>query len=203
MYGRKLGERLLEFGHEGILYNNSFVLYDRGTKSLWIHTTGQAVKGELRGAQLEFQPSEVVRWKVWKARHPKTLVLDRGGEDQGFMGTFALPDSADNFGVSVGSGRAVTLYPFARLEKARFITDGPRVLLWLPETATVRAFAAGERRLRLDEEGRIADEAGARWDALTGQPLTEGAPALERLPATAWRMDRWRVFFPKGAIYGE
>lgn len=36
--------------------------------------------------------SEVVTWSHWKERHPVTLVLDRGGEDTGFMGTFALSE---------------------------------------------------------------------------------------------------------------
>ncbi len=66
MYGRKLGEKTLSFGHEGVLYRRSFVMYDRETESLWVHVTGEAIKGELKGNRLDFSPSEVVSWRTWK-----------------------------------------------------------------------------------------------------------------------------------------
>ena len=47
----------MSFGHAGILLENSFVMYDRGTDSLWVHVTGRAVWGPLKGEQLEFVPS--------------------------------------------------------------------------------------------------------------------------------------------------
>ena len=82
MYGRQLEGETLSFGHEGILYENSFVMYDRKTESLWVHVTGRAVWGPLKGKQLEFVPSTVTTWQQWKAAHPRTLVLPgfrRGG----------------------------------------------------------------------------------------------------------------------------
>src|SRR5439155_1161397 len=77
----------LSFGHEGILYENSFVMYDRKTESLWVHVTGRAVWGPLKGKQLEFVPSTVTTWSQWKAAHPRTLVLP-GFRRGGFMGTY-------------------------------------------------------------------------------------------------------------------
>lgn len=98
MYGRKLVDRTLTFGHEGLLYKNSFVMYDQETKSLWVHTTGEAVRGPLAGRRLDFLPSLVVPWSVWKAKYPATTVL-LGRQARGFMGTFALERSP----ISTGS----------------------------------------------------------------------------------------------------
>ena len=44
VYSRKIGEKTYSFGHEGVLYRRSFIMYDKQTESLWIHTTGEAVK---------------------------------------------------------------------------------------------------------------------------------------------------------------
>ena len=74
------------FGHEGLLYENSFVMYDKGTDSLWIHVTGEAVTGPLKGNKLQFFPSVVTSWKAWKKKYPHTGVLE-GRRDEGFMGS--------------------------------------------------------------------------------------------------------------------
>ncbi len=43
MYDRRTNGQTLSFGHAGILYRNSFVMYDRTTESLWVHVTGLAL----------------------------------------------------------------------------------------------------------------------------------------------------------------
>ena len=43
MYERTLDGQELRFGHEGVLYENSFIMYDKGTESLWVHVTGEAI----------------------------------------------------------------------------------------------------------------------------------------------------------------
>lgn len=64
----------LSFGHAGIFFENSFVMYDRKTDSLWIHVTGRTVWGPLKGEQLPFVPSTVTTWQQWKGAHPQTVV---------------------------------------------------------------------------------------------------------------------------------
>ena len=197
MYGRLLDGELHTFGHEGVLYRNSFVMYDHQTSSLWVHTTGQAVKGELRGAELEFLPSEVVPWTVWLDRHPDTLVLDRGGEDDGFMGTFALPDDVDDFGISVGSGTDARLYRYEQLV-TEVVMHGPgHVVLYDEATESVRAYARGDETYTIGN-GRLSTSY-ASYDALTGAFRAGAAPDdLRRLPATAWLVQRWEGVHPDG-----
>ncbi len=160
MYGRTLDGEVLEFGHEGVLYRNSFVMYDRGTRSLWVHTTGQAVKGKLRGKSLDFLPSEVASWSDWQERHPDTLVLDRGGEDEGFMGTFALPEKSEEYGYSVGSGTDATLYPHETLGEELIIEHANQLVVYIEESDAVRAYVRGERNFELDDDGLLSDGQG-------------------------------------------
>ncbi len=80
-YDRRLGDRVLEFGTSGMLYNSALVMYDRQTESLWSHFTGEAVIGHLTGAQLDVYPMATVAWADWRDAHPDGLVLSR---DTGF-----------------------------------------------------------------------------------------------------------------------
>jgi uncharacterized protein DUF3179 len=203
VYSRNLGERVLSFGHEGVLYRNSFVMYDRETRSLWIHTTGLAVKGELRGETLTVIPSEVVTWRVWAERHPETLVLDRGGEDTGFMGRFGLPGESQEYGLSVTRGGEATLYPYETLMEVGLIQDGPVLVVYDEASSSVRAYLRGERSFEWDEHGALRDGHGVEWGPVTGTRVDGEAGELERLPATAWLMRRWEGFYPDGEVYEE
>ncbi len=80
-YDRRLGDRVLDFGTSGQLYNSSLVMYDRQTESLWTHFTGEAVIGFLTGEHLTQYPVSTVSWADYRAAHPDGLVLSR---DTGF-----------------------------------------------------------------------------------------------------------------------
>ncbi|MBI4566404.1 MAG: DUF3179 domain-containing protein [Planctomycetes bacterium] len=200
MYSRRLDGRTLTFGHEGILYKNSFVMYDKETKSLWIHTLGEAVKGPLKGKQLEFIPSFITTWKAWRTKHPETLVLT-GRRARGMMGAFNLGRNPDRYGLSVGQGRETKLYPYSLLHKRKVIHDdfeGKKIVVAIDaDTMTARAFECGDRKFRWSN-GTFEDETGKAWDLLQGAMEDE---RLRPLPATPWLIERWRAFYPGGAEY--
>ena len=50
-------------------------MLDLETRSLWSHILGEAMDGELKGAQLEIIPADMMTWEAWKKQHPKTTVL--------------------------------------------------------------------------------------------------------------------------------
>ncbi len=83
-HGRQLGERVLDFGTSGFLYNSSLVMYDRQTETLWTHFEGRAVIGELEGAELEYFPVSIVPWGEWKKANPDGRVLDRVYIENGY-----------------------------------------------------------------------------------------------------------------------
>ena len=95
---------MLSFGHAGILYERSFVMYDRETGSLWVHVTGKAAHGPLQGKRLTFLPSTVTSWKEWKAAYPNTLVLP-GYRRGGFMGTYDGISSGRHLGLAESTAR--------------------------------------------------------------------------------------------------
>lgn len=74
-YDRRVGERVLDFGTSGRLYQSSLVMYDRQTQSLWTHFDGTAVVGELAGIRLHFYPVAVVAWSDWLEAYPEGRVL--------------------------------------------------------------------------------------------------------------------------------
>ncbi len=76
-YRRKVGDRVLRFGSSGLLLRSNKLMFDRETKSLWNHLTGQAVLGPLakEKLQLEVLPSVVTTWDDWRGRHPDTQVV--------------------------------------------------------------------------------------------------------------------------------
>ena len=80
-FDRRLGDRILDFGTSGLLYNSALVMYDRQTETLWSHFTGEAAIGHLTGAVLDVLPMSTVSWEDWREANPEGLVLSR---DTGF-----------------------------------------------------------------------------------------------------------------------
>lgn len=76
-YDRRLGDRVLDFGTSGKLYNSGLVMYDRQTESLWSHFNAEAIAGILTGEVLERYPTAMVGWGDWRDANPDGLVLSR------------------------------------------------------------------------------------------------------------------------------
>ena len=203
VYRRTVGDKVLSFGHEGTLYMRSFIMYDRETRSLWVHTTGEAVKGPLKGNVLTFVPSMVTTWKRWKALHPKTVVLT-GQRGSRRMGYFGLTDKMDRYGVSVGQGKAPVLFPYTLVKKLRVINatvDQQSVVVYFDEGAqTARAFERGPRTFAW-KDGRAVDQAGVAWDLLRGLSSEPVPERLTDVPATPWLMERWKAFHRGGRTW--
>jgi hypothetical protein len=76
-YDRRLGDRVLDFGTSGKLYNSALVMYDRQTESLWSHFSAEAIAGLLTGEALDRHPAPMVGWAEWRDANPDGLVLSR------------------------------------------------------------------------------------------------------------------------------
>ena len=208
MYSRKLDKKTLTFGHEGVLYKNSFIMYDKETNSKWVHVTGTAVKGPLKGKKLEEIPSVVTTWKEWKETHPKTKVLS-GRRRGGFMGTYS-GKTLRGFGYCVQDGGDATLYSFTTLAKKKVINDKvgetDLVIVFSEESAAPLAWERGKLTFESVGKGKMKDkESGSIWSILKGECL-EGKKKGEKLTqraGVAILVERFRPFWPKGKRYKE
>lgn len=74
-YERRVGDRTLDFGVAGLLYNANFLLYDRATESLWSQLRGDALAGPLAGSRLVHLRLRQETLASWLERHPASRVL--------------------------------------------------------------------------------------------------------------------------------
>jgi hypothetical protein len=80
-FKRTVDGQLLDFGTTGRLRFSNLIMYDRRTETWWQQATGEAIVGEMLGAQLEFYPASLVSWESFKMKYPDGDVLSR---DTGF-----------------------------------------------------------------------------------------------------------------------
>ncbi|MEX0664478.1 MAG: DUF3179 domain-containing protein [Acidimicrobiia bacterium] len=157
-FDRRLGDRVLDFGTSGMLYQSDLVMYDRQTESLWVQILGRAVVGRLSGDELTPYPVSTVAWRDWRRAHPEGLVLSR---DTGFdraYGQNPYPGYDDEGGspflfdgptddrlvamarvVGLQRGDAAVALTFKHLRKQRVAEldlDGPVVVWLVPGTAS-------------------------------------------------------------------
>ena len=77
MYSREIDGRTLSLVPSGWTYEDTFVLYDRETGSLWYpYKDGlMSIQGHYFKRWLRELPSKDTRWKKWVKTHPKTTIL--------------------------------------------------------------------------------------------------------------------------------
>ncbi len=79
MYGRTKEGKIDEFGVSGYVYENTFIVFDRRTESLWYpfdDVKWTAISGPRQGETIPFiTEAPVVTLGQWREKHPKTVVL--------------------------------------------------------------------------------------------------------------------------------
>ena len=211
------GEKVtLEFGHEGVLYKKSFIMYDKRTDSKWNHSTGLAMAGKLVGTELKILPSRMMRWKSWKRIYPNTQVLAREGRG-GFMGAYVADRYASELGLSVGQGPTAKLYPFDILLEKPVVNDvlGPYPILVVMDPLNKQAMAFSRRvsdRVLTFKAVKSGDnaiplmrdqETGSVWNRVSGRAIEgplKGAEVLLMI-SVPWRKERWRHILEDGVEY--
>jgi hypothetical protein len=73
----------VRLGVSGLLRKSDLIMWDDQTESLWQQITGEAIAGEMAGAQLTFLPSTIVSYEDFKETHPDGVVLSQNtGHDR-------------------------------------------------------------------------------------------------------------------------
>ena len=129
---------MLRFGVSGNLRNSDLVMWDNKTLSWWQQFTGEAIVGDMTGAQLEMLPAQMVSWKDFKEAYPEGVVLSSGGR---------------SYGSNPYTGYDSSTQPFLFLD-----TPDPR----LPATQRVLGYFSGDTAVAyplplIAEEGVIED----------------------------------------------
>jgi hypothetical protein len=166
-----VGDLELNFGTTGRLRYSNLIMYDRQTETWWQQANGEAIAGELTGAQLTFLPASLISWRDFKSRFPDALVLSQqtgharnyginpyGGYDdinsfpfllRGADTPDTLPPMARVITVEIG-GEAVA-YPYETMQSVGVVNDEiggvPIVVFWQPGVASAldtQIIASGE-----------------------------------------------------------
>lgn len=74
---RRVGDRTLEFGVSGALYNSNVLMYDRTDMGLWSQLGMRAVSGTMAGTTLTHLPARVVTWGAFRLEFPSGRVISK------------------------------------------------------------------------------------------------------------------------------
>ena len=84
MHVREIDGETLDFGVSGRLWKDALIMYDRPSKSLWSHVTGECLEGKYQGKKLKALDSVLMPFSEWAELYPNSLVLTRPeGSDKG------------------------------------------------------------------------------------------------------------------------
>jgi hypothetical protein len=77
VYSRDIDGQTLTLVPSGWTYENTFVLYDKETGTLWYPNKNSllGIQGKYFNRLLPEVPHEVTRWKKWIKKYPHTKVL--------------------------------------------------------------------------------------------------------------------------------
>ncbi len=217
MYRRELDGEVLSFGHAGILYQQSFVMYDRESESLWVHVTGRAEWGPMKGSRLTFMPSTVTTWADWKAAYPHSLVLP-GYRRGGFMGNYKGIRGSRDIGLAVIVRFRAKLYPFRELERISLVNDSfngeDLVVFYSRDRGTATAwnrrldartliFRRSAQRNRRGHRLLEDEQTGSLWSWLTGEAESGelAGRKLDQLLYNPVLNSRFRAFYGDGEVY--
>lgn len=213
------GERL-EFGFHGI-WQGTAVLYDRKTRSHWLHLSGECVEGPLEGKRLRPIQGRHLLWREWLEEFPSTRVMagDARFEKHYFPRTTAarglsyfprdflatiqsrdarLPLAALVYGVVSGERRRA--YPFAALRSyfPRVVNDQvgetPTLILFDAETGSCSGYGRvlDGRTLQFERTG-----AGALHETSTDSIFDPAGKCVrgplqgKQLPALVGMQSEW------------
>lgn len=210
MYAREVKDRTITLAVSGMLWNRSLVMIDSETDSLWSHLLGEAMRGELKGAQLELLPSLMTDWGTWRKLHPETTVVMLKPTADRFNRGF-YKNSRHQFVLGYVEGEDAVAWSYEALKKQPTVNDklGDVPLLVVFDSPSSTAFLF-DRRLAdrtlsfAMQDGRLLDnETKSSWNALTGQatagPL-EGQQLKPLAGVVSFRR-AWKIFHPTTRLW--
>ena len=219
VFDRRVDGEVYDFGVSGNLRNSDLIMWDRQTQSWWQQLTGEAIVGQLTGAQLDILPATLTAWKDFRVTYPDALVLSRdtghrrsyganpyAGYDEVGRSPFLFFGQEDDRLLPMERVAAVTVgdesaaFPFDFLESERVVHHS------LGGEDLVVFFKPGARSA-LDQrsiaDSREVGSTGIYHRELDGRALTfdsEGDGFVDRETSTKWNIFGQGV---SGALAGQ
>jgi hypothetical protein len=204
VYARDVNGQRLTLAVSGLLWNNSLVMKDEATGSLWSHILAEAKEGPLKGKRLKQIPSVMTDWATWRERHPNGTVVMLSATSLHYTRQFyARPE---RFVLGIVTDDRARAWGFDLLGKTPVLEeklgDKPVLVVFHRKSVTARLY---ERTV----EGRVLTfhmkddqlrdkETESSWDVIigraTGGPLQ--GKSLVPLPAIVSYRFVWKTFHP-------
>ena len=210
MYAREVKDRTITLAVSGMLWNRSLVMIDSETDSLWSHLLGEAMQGELKGAQLELLPSLMTDWGTWRKLHPHSTVVMLKRTSSRFNREF-YKKSGRRFVLGDADGEDAVAWPYEALEKQPALNDQlndvPLLVVFDSPSSTAflydRRLADRTLSFAMRDGKLLDDETKSVWDALTGQ-ATAGPLKGQQLKPLAGVVSfrrAWTIFHPSTRLW--
>ncbi|MCP3973052.1 MAG: DUF3179 domain-containing protein [bacterium] len=204
VHRREIAGDEIVLGNQGALWRGALTFFDHGTKSVWSQPLGLAIRGPLRGSELEQLPASLMTWSDWIAIHPLSLALDAPAQPGGL--------DMDELLIVVRLGDETAAYALSDIGKAGVInaTLGGHNIAVVSQGGDRPAWAVYSRQtgngaVTLDLVGtHLVDvETGAQWNAVGGTPTDSSpdSPALLALPSVPVQTDDLRRLWPQARLY--
>ena len=152
VFSRTVGDRTLELGVSGLLFQSDVLLYDRQTESLWSQLEMASVAGPLVNSTLTWLPSQQLSWSAWLEKYPESKVLStETGFGRNYLGNayanykqspkarFPVPSARTELGekewiVGVIVGGVARAFSIEVLTEKRILRDGKVEVTYDPES---------------------------------------------------------------------
>ena len=192
-----------------MLWQRSLVMLDLETRSLWSHLLGQAMNGQLKGAELEMLPSSMTDWKTWRTQHPATTVLNLSRTSREYRRQFYHDPS--QFVLGMADGGMTRAWPFDQLVRQPVVNDKidrtPVLVVFMKDSATAMTYdrRLDDRTLTFTDDGGklLDDQTKTQWDPASGKAvagLLAGKQLVQQIGVVSYRR-AWRDFHPESSYW--
>jgi len=193
------------FGNAGALFMNAMTWYDHETDSIWSQPWGRALRGPLKGVQLNLLPFQLTTWERWKEAYPNTQVMT----DDLQRLTVRTQGFQPNFVIGLVLGEHSKAYYYTDVERQGVVNamlgETP-ALIW----AWAEIYQAYARQIdgqiltfTFDGEYLIDQETASHWDPNLGLAISGplAGKSLKPIPSLSSYDWAWVDFYPNSEFY--
>lgn len=217
----------LDLGYSGYVFNNSALILDRASNTLFSPLLNKGVYGKESGRALNVYPSSVIQWEIFAESHPdgKVLSSETGFEFPyevspygGYLASKALifPNAHESNGARLAKDGLFGVHHDGGAKAFDFVTivkesggvkndvfSGKAFVVWVDKYGALHTNERGDERFVRAQEDALMDEDGNRWtfDPLA-QTLTFGEEVRAFVPSARMFWYVWASTFPNTEIYG-